>query len=88
MTGYALTNKDLQLLRSRGFISSTSGATWYGEDKDGMMWQAAEDDGDTQYLFFRKEISDKHWGMLAMLSREQFDQLFPIKNYPKVDTGD
>jgi hypothetical protein len=87
MTEFALTNKDLQLLRSRGFISSTSGATWYGEDKDAKMWQVAEDD-DSNYLFFRKEISDKHWGMLAMLSREQFDILFPIKNYPKVDTGD
>jgi len=83
---FAITSKDLQLLRERGFIAGSSGQTWFGEDKDNKMWQAAEDE--EGQLLFRKEVSDKHWGMLASLSREQFDVLFPSKNYVRTDTGE
>lgn len=83
---FTINNKDLPLLRERGFVSGASGQTWFNEDKEGKMWQAAEDD-DGQ-LAFRKEISDKLWGVLTTISREQFDVLFPRENYPRTDTGE
>jgi hypothetical protein len=85
---FVLNRTDYQLLRSRGWMPSTSGHTFYGEDKDGKMWQATED-YDTRELLFRTELADGlAWGALTTMSREKYDELWPVKNYPKADTGD
>lgn len=70
MTEY-LTYRDVPLLRGTAFNLSPSGASWFGEDKEGNEWQAFILDGDTEITFRNMETS-----LSSYLAREDFVEMF------------
>lgn len=74
-----LTLADVPVLRFHGFVrGGTSGWCWYGEDNNGMMWQAYEDKTKDQ-LIFRPEVEGNKWGEFDTMDSEKFYASFPEK---------
>lgn len=71
-----LNHSDIPLLRSHGFHTSPSGASYFSTDKDGTVWQAAVDDING-LLMFHQETSKTEWTSFEPMEDVQFREMFP-----------
>lgn len=50
-----LTVRDIGLLREYGFEAGFSGTTWFGKDKNGVLYQAVSTDDNDTLAFYMEE---------------------------------